>query len=214
MPQQHQSVLPRWLPNFCRLTAAPHLLTPLPVHCAMADASAGAAAASAAAAPPRAAAAAPRAAVKPPFAKVFVDEFARAHDSTWRGSTTRAAALDAGALEALVAAPWQLLLIVGETASGKTLALTQLSAALGLRPDLSADFEFARDRAVVSHFGSPDAAVLRLGLVGACARRSAASCVTCAARGNRPSRFAHVSWRKYRPLSCATPRERCSLAAL
>ena len=153
------------------------------------DAPAGAAAASAAAAPPRAPG-------KPPFAKVLVDEFLRAHDSKVRGSSTRAAALDAGALAALAAAPWQLLLIVGPTASGKTLALAQLSEVCALLPDRSADFEFSRDRAVVSHFGSPDAAVLRLGLVGACARQPG---LLHAPIAHHASALAHhASARKYR----------------
>ena len=119
-----------------------------------------------------AAAALSRAPGKAPFAKVLVDEFARAYDLHFRGSTGRACALDGTALEALDAAPWQLLLVVGPTASGKSLALAQLRDKYGLLPDRSAELQFARDKAVVSHpqFGGHNTAVDRLGLVGACAR--------------------------------------------
>lgn len=136
----------------------------------MADEPAGGAAAAAVAA----AVATPRAPCKPPFAKVLVDELARAHDPRFRGSSTRACALDAAALAALDAAPWNLLLLVGPTASGKSLALAQLSERFGLLPDHSAQLQFEPDAAVVSHpgFGSPDVAVARLSLVGAyCALR-------------------------------------------
>jgi hypothetical protein len=117
------------------------------------------------------AAAPPRAPSKPPSVKVLVDEYVRAHepDSRGHGRTSRACALRAETLAELAALQWQLLLIVGETGSGKSLTLAQLCEFFRLSPDETAALHFELDRAIVSHpgFASPNYAVERLGLVGA-----------------------------------------------
>ena len=112
--------------------------------------------------------------------RVLVDVHVRAHSPNSSGRSSRAAALDPATLAALDAldspAPWSLLLIVGPSGSGKSLALAQLRQRFNLLPSLAQDLQFQRDRATVSHdgFSCPPTAVKRLSLCGA--RALALSC--------------------------------------
>ena len=159
---------------------------------AMADALAGAPAAAAALSPP------PNGGGV--TTRVLVDAHARAHSRRGSGRSSRAAALDAATLAARAAldapTPWGLLLIVGPTGSGKSMALAQLRHRFHLLPSLAQDLQFQRDRATVSHdgFSCPPTAVKRLSLCGAC------SSMLQRNRGLRAASAHQAPALKYRPL--------------
>jgi hypothetical protein len=107
---------------------------------------------------------------------VLVDEYTRALDAAFDGECGAAPpSLPAEALAALPAAAdadWGLVLLVGATGCGKSLAVEALRAHYRLPPP-PPPLAFATTAAVVSHpgFSSPENATARLTLAGVARRR-------------------------------------------